>query len=55
MNWRENCEEMRLQFGPDELEDPMATLANLKQTGIEQEYHQAFIKLAYMVEDLRKI
>ena len=54
MNWREYCEEMRLQFGPDELEDPMATLANLKQTGIEQEYHQAFIKLAHMVEDFEK-
>ena len=51
VNWYEFCEEMRLQFGPDELEDPLAALANLKQTGTVQEYHQAFIKLAHMVED----
>jgi len=50
ISWTEFCEEMRLQFGPDELDDPMAALANLKQTGSVQEYHKAFIKVAHLIE-----
>jgi len=43
-----------MQFGPDELDDPMADLANLKQTGTVSEYHKAFIKLAHLVTDSEK-
>jgi len=45
---------MLLQYGPDELDDPMTTLANFKQTCTVAEYHKAFIKLAHLVEDLEK-
>jgi len=45
---------MLLQFGPDELDDPMAALANLKQTGTVSEYHKAFIKLTHLVNESEK-
>ena len=40
-----------MQYAPDELDDSMASLTNLKQTGTVYEYHKAFIKLAHLVED----
>jgi len=52
--WPEFYEEMLPQFGPNELDDPMAALANLKQTGSVSEYHKAFIKLAHLVDDTEK-
>ena len=54
MTWPEFQEEMILQFGPDELEDPMAASANLKQTDSVIEYHKAFIMLAHLVDDSEK-
>jgi len=54
VTWPELCEEMRLQFRPDELDDPMTVLANLKQMGSVHDYHKAFIKLAYLVDDTKK-
>ena len=50
MSWPDFYDEMLLQFGLDELDDPMATLANPKQTGTVSEYHNAFIKLAHLVD-----
>ena len=50
ISWTEFRDEMRLQFGPDELDDPMAALANLKQTGSVQEYHRLFIKVTLLIE-----
>ena len=43
-----------MQFGPDDLDDPMAALANLKRTGTVSEYHKSFIKLAYLEDDSEK-
>ena len=45
---------MMLQFGPDELDDPMAASAYLKQSGFVSEYHKVFIKLAHLVEECEK-
>ena len=41
VTWPEFYDEMILQYGPDDLDDPLAALANLKQTGSVQEYHKA--------------
>ena len=46
--------EKDLQFGPNELDDSLSALANLKQMGIVVEYHKSFIKLAYHVDDSGK-
>jgi len=40
-----------LQFGPDELDDPLSALANLKHTRTVSDYHKSFIKLAHLVEE----
>jgi len=32
VSWPQFCEEMLLQYDPDEVDDPMTALANLKQT-----------------------
>ena len=45
---------MLLQYGPDELDDCMAALANLKQTDTVSEYHKGFIKFAHLVDDFEK-
>jgi len=54
VSWPDFYDEMLLQFGLDELDDPMATLANPKQTGTVSEYHNAFIKLAHLVDESEK-
>ena len=54
VSWPEFYEEMRLQYGPHELDDPMSALANLKQVGTVQEYHKSFIKVAHLVDDTEK-
>jgi len=54
VSWSEFYEEMRPQYGPDELDDPRSALANLKQVGTVQEYHKSFIKLAHLVDDTEK-
>jgi len=51
VSWPKLYEEMVMQFGPDELDDPMAALANLKQTGTVLEHHKSFIKLAHLMDD----
>lgn len=43
-----------MRYGPDELDDPIAALANLKQMVSVSEYHKAFIKLAHMVDEMEK-
>ena len=45
---------MLLQYGPNKLDDPMTSLANLKQIGSVLEYHKAFIELAHLVKDSEK-
>ena len=40
-----------MQFGPDELDDPMVALPNLKQTRTVSEYHKSSIKQAFLVDD----
>jgi len=54
MTWSEFCEEMRLQYDLSELDDPMAALANLKQTGSAQDFHGTFIKPVYLVDATEK-
>jgi len=54
VSWPEFYDEMLLQFGPDELDDPMAALTNLKQTGSMSGYHRVFIKLAHLADDTEK-
>ena len=54
VTWPEFYEEMILQYGPDDLDDPLAALANLKQTGTVQEYHKSFIRLAHLVDESEK-
>ena len=46
---------MRLQYDPSELDDPIAALANLKQTGSAQDFHGAFIKPVHLVDATEKI
>ena len=54
MTWPNFYEEKLLHCGPNELDDSMAALANLKQTRSVSKYHKAFIKLAHLVEDSEK-
>jgi len=43
VTWPEFYEEMIMQFGPDDLDNPMAALANLKRTETVAEYHKSFM------------
>ena len=45
---------MLLQYGSDELDDPMTALSNLQQTGTVYEYHKAFIRLAHLVDQTER-
>ena len=54
ITWPEFYDEMILQYGPDDLDDPLSALANLKQTGSVQEYHKSFIRLAHLIEETEK-
>jgi len=45
---------MTLQYCPDELDDPTTALANLKQVGSVQDFHEALIKLAHLVKATEK-
>ena len=42
VSWPELYEEMVMQFGPDELDDPMTALVNLKQTRTVSEHYKIF-------------
>ena len=54
VTWPEFYDEMRKRFGPDELDDPMVVLANLKQNGTIKEYYKDFIKIVHLVEETEK-
>ena len=52
--WTEFYNEILLQYEPDDLDDPMVDLANLKQSGSVQEYYKLFIRLAHLVDETEK-
>ena len=54
ISWIEFYNEILLQYGPDDLDDPMVALANLKQLGSVQECYKSFIGLAHLVDETEK-
>jgi len=54
VSWSEFYDEIRQQYGPSELDDPLSALANLKQNGSTQEYHKSFIKIACLMDTNEK-
>ena len=54
VSWIEFYNEILQQYGPNDLDDPMAALANPEQTGTIQKFYKSFIKLSHLVDETEK-